>query len=299
MQCGEKMSVEDVQAVFAEVEGGGEGRLDYAEFCDMFEATTSKCVTALHQRTTWVMSEMDVGSSNKRRERQREEMEDVISLSSPNLMEKSSNAGALTPQHGKLKVAPSSASLMKDIPGKEENIKSLPVVTHIDQSASYEVLQEEQYQLHNTSSNNGGHSYRVLNCDDKYPSAMSQCTQPSSGLPAIERRLLPPLMAPWLPRGVDEGCSHGCADEKGEEVGGVGGGYMETGVGGTFSVGAGSVDGSLSSDVVVSSSEGEGASEGRDDGDGDKGKMTAKAPLPTPISVTTPPPKKPKDIEVQ
>ena len=107
------MSVEEVQAVIAEVDKNGDGRLDYAEFCHLLLNTADDCIAAAKQKAVLKDSGGVIGDSMRkpqssrerrenleRRERRREEIrkqlyssEDLASLSRSSLRERLSHHG--------------------------------------------------------------------------------------------------------------------------------------------------------------------------------------------------------------
>ena len=293
------MSLADVEAILAEVDRNGDGRLDYTEFCHIFLNTATECFSAIRQKTVQMAAERDARTSRthanksktmrnggdrkmsaQRRLSRRKEItkqlyssEDTVSSSNSKFKAKPLLSGAKTSQYQGLRLpCPSSstsppATMMEDFlqrkeqKGKAEKL-SLPLVSRISHTTAYERSLYGGHQHIETSDKEGGNFPGVSN---------TQHVLPTSRLLPLKMSSLPSVLESMVPGGggvvsVRDGCDEHKQTVRGSGAGGGAGG------GSGDSVGGGSGDDVRSgSDNGARSGSGDGARGGSDDGAGSDG----------------------------
>ena len=247
------MSLADVEAILAEVDRNGDGRLDYTEFCHIFLNTATECFSAIRQKTVQMAAERDARTSRthanksktmrnggdrkmsaQRRLSRRKEItkqlyssEDTVSSSNSKFKAKALLSGAKTSQYQGLRLpCPSSstsppATMMEDFlqrkeqKGKAEKL-SLPLVSRISHTTAYERSLYGGHQHIETSDKEGGNFPGVSN---------TQHVLPTSRLLPLKMSSLPSVLESVVPGGggvvsVRDGCDEHKQTVRGSVAGG-------------------------------------------------------------------------------
>lgn len=241
------MSVDEVEAIIAEADLNGDGKLDYAEFCHMLLNTTEECIQANRQKTLHSQklkkesrgevkekgrgakrqsSEVQRKHSSERRQRRREEIR--MHLYSPETKTPASfgltNRGKVNSQRG----LPNSSSVEELSVVKSDSsvgIHSPQDGSHTGPKLDTETRQDSGAQDSSSSEPNScagpdtaahGHTNPTApSIDDQNTNVLSVPAK----LPPLKRTPLPPLQPPPQPQlnhaGGDTGNDH---EEEGQSL---------------------------------------------------------------------------------